>query len=102
MRIRRRADFIAVIDSGPLSKVGEQDAVRRIGFCANAAYAFAELIASVLDRDNAVPQGRRTGPLGSGRLADFSFQSFDQGVTGRGSATPSTSMASTSSLKKQR
>ncbi len=46
--------------------------------------------------------GRTTGPRVSGTVADFSFQSFDHGVNGRGTATPSTRISSTSSLKKER
>ena len=47
-------------------------------------------------------QGRATGPRLSGTVAAFSFQSFDHGVTGRGTGTPSTRISSTCSLKKQR
>ncbi len=46
--------------------------------------------------------GRATGPRESGTVAAFSFQSFDHGVTGRGTSTPSTRIASTCSLKKHR
>jgi hypothetical protein len=46
--------------------------------------------------------GRATGPRESGIVAAFSFQSFDHGVTGRGTSTPSTRIASTCSLKKHR
>src|SRR5579884_1188287 len=46
--------------------------------------------------------GRITGPRGSGALAPFSFHSGDHGVSGRGTATPSTRIASTRSLKKAR
>jgi len=46
--------------------------------------------------------GLNAGPRGSGTVADFSCQSFDHGVSGRGTETPSTRMSSTCSLKKQR
>ena len=42
--------------------------------------------------------GRAAGPRESGTLAAFSFQSFDQGVTGFGTALPSTRISSTCSL----
>jgi len=51
---------------------------------------------------DAANYGRRTGPRLSGTVAAFSFQSFDHGVTGRGTATPSTRISSTCSLKKAR
>ena len=46
--------------------------------------------------------GPGTGPRLSGTVAAFSFQSFDHGVTGRATGTPSTRISSTCSLKKQR
>src|SRR5438046_10184991 len=46
--------------------------------------------------------GRMTGPRVSGTVAAFSFQSFDHGVTGRGTSTPSTRLASTCSLRNHR
>jgi hypothetical protein len=57
----------------------------------------------LLDRKALPPfYGRTTGPRESGSVAAFSFQSFDHGVTGRGTSTPSTRIASTCSLKKHR
>jgi len=42
----------------------------------------------VLCKSEEIRYGRVTGPRESGSVAAFSFQSFDQGVTGRGTATP--------------
>src|ERR1041384_8227478 len=47
----------------------------------------------------AIDYGRMIGPRVSATVAAFSFQSFDHGVTGRGTSIPSTRIASTCSLK---
>src|SRR3982074_1747419 len=62
--------------------------------------SYATRVGSPLDR-KAAPRcyGRATGPRESGTVAAFSFQSFDHGVTGRGTSMPSTRIASTCSLK---